>query len=194
MHYFAPQETMAAAFSADEFLDPFRPPTPFVGDAETVRPFVEEAFKQLMGTELPRDIIIRIGTTEQLARAYPGQWDSSIAGFALNRVGWGTSEIFARHDNMDRLLLTIGHELGHVMSEPLPVIHNEEAKAFAFSLAWMKTIKENNIAGIGHVINPMPAANGLHDKAFGFVADLVEGGKMAMDVFAELVHKVIAVR
>ena len=188
------QEMASAAFAADDFLDPHRPRTPFVGNAEEVRPHVEEAFRLLMGSELPHDIIIRIGSEEQLAMAYPGQWESNIAGFALNRVGWGTSEIFARKDEMDRLLLTIGHELGHVMSQPLPRIHDEEGKAFAFSLAWMKTIKDNNIAGIGHAINPNPARNGLHDVAFNFVADLVEKGKAAMDVFSELAHRVLSVR
>jgi hypothetical protein len=192
--YLTPVNESVMTFSADEFLDPFRPRTPFVGNAEIIKPYVEEAFRQLMNAELPHDIIIRIGTQEQLAKAYPGQWDSSIAGFALNRVGWGTSEIFARQDDMDRLLLTVGHELGHVMSEPIPNIHNEEAKAFAFSLAWMKTIKDNNIAGIGHAINPNPARNGLHDKAFDFVATLVERGKAAMTVFSELVQRVISVR
>jgi len=194
-HYLMPHNEMQmAAFSADEFLDPFRPRTPFVGKAEEIAPYVEEAFERLMGSKLPHDIIVRVGTEEQLSKAFPGDWDSSIQGFALNRVGWGTSEIFARQNELDRLMLTIGHELGHVMSQSIPNPRDEEAKAFAFSLAWMKTIKDNNIAGIGHAINPMPAKNGLHDVAFGFVADMVERGKAALDVFSELVQRVITVR
>lgn len=193
-HYAMRHETASAAFSADDFLDPFRPPTPFVGKAEELAPYVEEAFAKLMGAGLPRDIIVRLGTDEQLAKAYPGDWDTSIQGFALNRVGWGTSEIFVKQNDLDRLLLTVGHELGHVMSQPLPAIHDEEAKAFAFSLAWMKTIKDNNIAGIAHAINPNPAHNGLHDIAFEFVASLIERGMAAMDVFSKLVQRCMTVR
>lgn len=193
-HYLMPQNAATAAFSADDFLDPHRPPTPFVGKAEELAPYVEEAFETLMGSPLPQDIIVRVGTEEQLAKAYPGGWDASIQGFALNRVGWGTSEIFVKQNDLDRLLLTVGHELGHVMSQPLSAIHDEEAKAFAFGLAWMKTIKDNDIAGIAHAVNPNPARNGLHDIAFDFVASLIERGMAAMDVFSKLVQRCITVR
>ena len=187
------QETRSAAFSADDFLDPFRPKTPFIGDAQTIQPYVEEAFRLLTGKELPGDVIIRVGSEAQLAAAYPGGWSPNIAGFALNRCGWGVSEIYCRHDNLDRLLLTVGHELGHVMSVPLKAIHDEEGKAFAFSLAWMKTIKDNNIAGIGHAINPAPAKNGLHDVAFNYVASLVEAGHNAIEIFARIATGVLRV-
>jgi hypothetical protein len=192
--YTAPhQAEQQSAFIADDFLDPFRPPTPFVGDAETIRPHVEEAFEALTGAKLPADVIIRVGTEQQCARAYPGDWQNNIRGFAVNRVGWGTSEIFVVHDNMDRLLLTVGHELGHVMSKSLPRELDEEAKAFAFSAAWMKIIKQRNIAGIGHAINPTPAKNGLHNVACNFVMDLIERGKDALAVFVELANRLITV-
>ena len=69
----------------------------------------------------------------------------------------------------------------------------KEAKAFAFSAAWMDTIKKNNIAGIGHSINPNPAQNGLHNVAMDFVVKMVNAGKEALTVFVELANRVLIV-
>ena len=78
-----------------------------------------------------------------------------------------------RENQLDALLLVIGHEIGHVLTETLPNKHDEEAKAFAFSIEWAKTIKKHNIAGLGINIKQdldfEPARNGLHDVAFSFV-------------------------
>jgi hypothetical protein len=83
-------------------------------------------------------------------------------------------------------MLTIGHEIGHVMSYTLQNERDEEAKAFAFSMAWMHAIRKNNIAGIANCVNPNPAKNGVHDIAFEFVIEQAEKDKKAMQIFEEL--------
>ena len=49
-------------------------------------------------------------------------------------------------------MLTIGHELGHVLTKTLSRHHDEEAKAYAFSLVWIDAIKKNNIANLSGAI------------------------------------------
>ncbi|MBW3019105.1 hypothetical protein KY329_02895, partial [Candidatus Woesearchaeota archaeon] len=109
-----------------------------------------------------------------------------IMGFSINKFGKGASEIFVREAPLDSLLLTIGHELGHVLSPTLVNKHDEEAKAHAFSLAWMETIRDNDIAGLKPNIALNPANNGLHDVAFDFVKKLLHTGASAFDVFQTL--------
>jgi hypothetical protein len=58
----------------------------------------------------------------------------------------------------------------------------------------MNTIRENNIAGIGQNILPMPAQNGLHDKAFDFVQRLISTGTKAIDAFVQLAKGIITIR
>ena len=86
-------------------------------------------------------------------------------------------------------MLTIGHEIGHVMSLPLKNIQTEEAKAFAFSIAWIKTIREKNIANLESAINMRPAINGIHNIAFDFVINKIKQGEDAIQVFESLVKQ-----
>ena len=75
------------------------------------------------------------------------------------------------------------------MTKTLKDKHDEEAKAFAFSFAWMKAIKENNIAGLEDaIIMENPAHNGLHDVAHRFVVTLIERGKEAIEIFNALIR------
>ncbi len=85
-------------------------------------------------------------------------------------------------------MLTIGHEIGHVLTETLPSGENEEAKAYAFSLKWMETIQQHNIAGLQNaLVTEVPAPNGLHDVAFAYVMRLIRQGKTAWQVYRDLV-------
>jgi hypothetical protein len=70
---------------------------------------------------------------------------------------------------------------------------DEEAKAFAFELAWARKIVENNIGNLAANFNPdfVPAANGLHDRAFAFVQRMVKRGKEALQVFLELARSTL---
>ena len=116
-------------------------------------------------------------------------------GLSINRGKDGlTSEIFVLNDTLARVLLTLGHELGHVLTQTLDNPHDEEAKAYAFSLVWMKAIKEHDIAGLSDaIVTERPAENGLHNVAFGFVERLLQTGKEVGEIYVELIRKVISI-
>ncbi|MBU2561804.1 MAG: hypothetical protein KKD17_05900 [Nanoarchaeota archaeon] len=171
-------------------LRPLRPVTQFVEDAAEVEGIVRQTFEKLTGQAFPDDIVVRVLGEEEMKKAHKangGTWSPGIMGFALNRKPY-PSAIFVRKNHLDALMLTVGHELGHVLSERLASDVDEEAKAFAFELAWAKCIVENDIGGLAANFNVdfMPAQNGLHDRAFAFVQGMVKRGKEALKVFWEL--------
>lgn len=174
-----------------------RPLTQFIEDAREVETFVKETFEKVTGKTFPDDIIIWVCTEENLMKAHVhhgGVWNPGIQGFAINKKV-GARRIFVRKNNMDALMLVIGHEVGHVFTDQLPNPLDEEAKAFAFEVAWVRTIIEHNIAGLkgSFNVNFTPAANGLHNIAFAFVQKLVKKGKEALDIYWELVRRTLAV-
>ena len=186
------KQSQNVEFGSDDFLNPNRPATVFVQDEKIpiVTDAIKDTFKLMTGEDLPNNLKIHILNEDEFIKAHSrsgGKWSEGIMGFSLNSQGRGANEVFAKKDFLDRLMLTIGHEIGHVMSPSLGTQHDEEAKAFAFSLAWMQTIVDNNIAGLSQNINPMPARNGLHNIAFDFVAETVNTGKKAIEIFKELV-------
>ena len=80
------------------------------------------------------------------------------------------------------------------MNPTLPDNRDEEAKAFAFSIAWMDTIKKHNIAGIGNAVLPNPARNGLHDVAYEYMIELIEQGKKnAMQLFKDIASGAVSI-
>lgn len=174
-----------------------RPVTQFVHDSEEVKDIVIETFEKLTGKQFPDSIEVRVCEEEEMKKAHSangGRWSSGIMGFAINR--WpNPSTIFVKKNHLDALMLTIGHELGHVVNPQLPNELDEEAKAFAFELAWTKTIIKEDIGGLAKNFNIdfVPAENGLHDRAFAFVQDVVRKGKDALGVFWELSKGVLKV-
>ncbi len=178
-------------FTPAPFLKKNRPYTMFVGQAYEIQDFIKEAFRATTGNELPKNVVVEVCSKERLREiheSFGGQWSNNIQGFAINKKHIGDdSLVFIASGHLDKVMLTIGHEIGHVMSSPLADKRAEEAKAFAFSIAWMKAIKENNIAGLADAIElDEPAHNGLHNVALEFVLDLMKTGKNAMDVFGRL--------
>lgn len=177
-------------------------PTEFIScgneqQTEAVKKLVEGAFEAATGKKFPKDIAVRICSESQMRQIHEangGKWSPGIRGFSLNRRGFGVSEIFVQEDELAGLMLTAGHEIGHVLSLPMNNPVDEEAKAFAFSMAWMKAVKDNNIGGLYEAINPMPAKNGLHNKAFDFVVDLIRKGREAIDVYFDLIKGDISIR
>jgi hypothetical protein len=199
-------------FIADTFLKPGSTAR-FVGDAAEIKQYIEEAFKATTGDELPKDIEIMILPDNEFRKAHVAHngawnegsaskagWSSSgapsegVQGFSLNSNGRGINKVFVRAAQLDRLMLTIGHEIGHVLTPSLKNPHDEEAKAFAFSLAWMNSIRERNVAGIGNNILPEPAQNGLHDTAFAFVQRIITEGTRAWDAFLQLARGTLTIR
>jgi hypothetical protein len=176
-------------------LNSRRPVTQWIGDAKEIEDLAIETFEKLTSQPFPEDIIIRVCAEKEMKKAHAangGVWSSGIMGFAINRTN-EPSLIFVRQNYLDALMLTLGHELGHVLTTRLPNAHDEEAKAFAFEIAWVKTIIENNIGNLAQSFNIdfTPAQNGLHDRAFSFVQNKLRAGKAALKVFWELARGVL---
>ena len=168
-------------FVPENFLKPGKEGI-FVGKAEEIREFVEETFEKIFQLPFPNTIKMIILNREEFRKIAPS---SNTIGLSLNRSQQGLlSEIFILNDTLGRVMLTIGHELGHVLTKTLANPHDEEAKAYAFSLLWMKVIQENNIADLGEVIiTEQPAGNGLHNVSFAFIQDLIVQGKQPEEIY-----------
>lgn len=177
-------------FIPDDFLKPGNWGM-FVGEAEEIKKFVEEAFELMFHETFPKDIKVSVLNEKDFHKLalHPG-----TIGLSINRRKQGLiSEIFVKNDFLARVLLTFGHELGHVLTSTLEHAQDEEAKAYAFSLAWMRIIKEHNIAGLkGVIVTERPAENGLHNVAFNFVEDLQKRGKGWWEIYQELVGKEVS--
>ncbi len=157
-----------------------------MGKAEDIKSFVEDAFVRLMGTAFPTDLRITLCTEQEFRTLAPHR---GVIGLSFNRHKSGmVSEIFVLEGSLGRVLLTVGHEIGHVLSHSLTHKALEEAKAYAFSFAWMDVIKEHNIAGLGNaLVTELPAVNGVHDKGFEVVVRGLKSGKRAWNVYEEIV-------
>lgn len=179
-----------AAFITETFLNPERPWTPIISNLGEVKEVVEQTFEMMTGQKFPHENIkIMICKPEDLRRIHEttgNGWSDGIMGFSFNKYGRGVSEIYVKEEHLDSLLLTIGHEIGHILSPTLLNQQDEEAKAHAFSIAWMETIRDNNIAGLQPNIMLNPAQNGLHDVAYDFVKQLQNTGASALDIFKTL--------
>lgn len=173
-------------FIPSDFLLPKRVSRPFIGQAEEIRPLVEETFQKVMELPLPEDFTITILQEKEFRRLAP----AGVVGLSINRKEINAvSDIFILADELDKVLLTVGHELGHILTKPLKDKRDEEAKAFAFSFAWMKTIKEHNIGELSSsLILDQPARNGLHDLAHNFVFGFLQKGKNALEIYLELIR------
>lgn len=193
-----PQETyvtpsMPAASEEVVFFEPqsfVTKHTQFVGKTEEVQEYVKEAYEKLTKKKLPENIAITLCSSAELKHAhnfFDGTWSEGIQGFCINRQE-GVSYIFVKEDELAKVMLTIGHELGHLQSATLGGVE-EEAKAFAFSMAWMDTLQEHNIANLrGVFVTQNPARNGLHNVAFTFVIDKLKEGMKALEVFTKLIE------
>jgi hypothetical protein len=182
-------------FAATDFIAPGST-SRFIGDAAEIAEDIKEAFRATTGEELPADIQITVLNDKEFVKAhldFDSHSHDGVLGFSLNSNGRGVSQVFVRAMPLDKLMLTVGHEIGHVLTPTLANAHDEEAKAFAFSLAWMEAIKHYNIAGIGANIIPEPAHNGLHDIAFGFVQQLVRAGATAWQAFQHLANNAVTI-
>jgi len=183
-------------FTPIMFLKGNRPSSPFIGKGDDIKHYILDAFEATMGEKLPDDLVISVVTKDELHRKHQefgGETSNGLQGFAINRRGVSHSMIFVCENELDQLLLTIGHEIGHCMSRTLPAKLDEEAKAFAFELAWMDALVKHDIARMGAAIDldPRPANNGLHNAAFNFVKRLAKQGRNAMHIFRGLVTRTI---
>ena len=178
-------------FIPDDFLKPGNLGM-FVGKADEIKEFVEEAFELMFHESFPKDIKVSVLNEQEFHKLAP---HPGTIGLSVNRRKQGLlSEIFVKNDFLGRVLLTFGHELGHVLTQTLNHAQDEEAKAYAFSLAWMRLIKEHNIAGLKEaIVTERPAEKGLHNVAFNFVEDLQKRGKGWWEIYQELVGRTVSV-
>ena len=150
------------------FLNPQRPNAQFVGHASELTEHIKEAFFLTTGATLPQDVEITIDSRERLSQKNPAFLNASVAGLSMS----GSREVFVASGKLDEVMLTVGHEIGHVIKPRARTAEEEEAKAFAFEAAWARAIFENDVAGLRSSIDSSalkPAENGLHDVAFNFV-------------------------
>jgi len=183
----------------DDFLNPNRRMSVFIGSASEIKELVEEAFIATTGMPFPDDIQVHILEKKEIAKLHTnlgGMWDNGIQGFAINRKNQGMiSEIFIKKEQLDKIMITLGHELGHVLTRKLDNAVDEEAKAFAFSIEWLRKIKELNIGNLSTAIQlDKPAANGLHNIALDFVFRLLREGKEALDIYKSLCMRLLSVK
>ncbi len=179
-----------AVFSPETFITQ---PTRFIGSAAEIEEYVKEAFLHTTGKALPDNIEITLCTKEELKEAnarWGGTWSEGIQGFCINKHGKGISHVFVKTGELANVMLTVGHELGHVQSPALKNHADEEAKAFAFSMAFMNAIRKKDIAGLKEVfVEHLPAHNGIHDVGYVYVANKVRFGEDPFDVFRTLVEQ-----
>ena len=173
-------------FIPSDFLLPQRASQPFIGQAAEIRSLIEDAFQKVMNLPLPEDFTITILPEKEFRKFAP----AGVVGLSINRKEINAvSDIFILGGELDQVILTVGHELGHILTKPLKDKRDEEAKAFAFSFAWMKAIKERNIGELSSsLILDQPARNGLHDLAHNFVFNLLQKGKKALEIYLELIR------
>lgn len=189
LSYFMPHRQ--EYFSPEPFLLPSRPRSQWIGEAGEVAEFVEEAFEKVTDSKLPNDVVITVVPEHALFAlhaAMGGAPAPGLQGFSINRHGFGESTIIVKQNALDKLLLTIGHELGHVLTFSLSNTLAEECKAFAFELAWMEAIAEHNIANLASSLNlnANPAQNGLHDLAWQWVQRWKAAGMSGREIFRQL--------
>ena len=179
-------------FQPDNFLKPGKEGI-FVGKAEEIREHIESAFEAIFHQSFPADIKISVCNAAQFRTIAP---NPQTIGLSINRRSQGLlSEIFVLNDSLGRVMLTIGHELGHVLTPTLDDAHDEEAKAYSFSLAWMKAIQEFDLAGLADaIVTENPAHNGLHNVAFAFVEKLLLQGQKAWEIYVGLIERMIMVK
>ena len=174
------------------FVNPDAPKTKFIKASEEIMELVEEVFEKTTGHKLP-NFNIMVCEQDEFVKEHNkrgGKWSSGVVGFAVH----SENRIFVVENNLVELLLTIGHEIGHLMSEPLSNIIDEEAKAFAFSRAFAETIHREDIGGLKKNIRlSNPASNGIHDVADNFVIKLMEIGRSALEVFNLLISRSVSI-
>ena len=139
-----------------------------------------------MGETFPDDIKVSVLSVAAFRKICPMP---GVVGVSYNRRQLGLmSEIFVIEGSLASVMLTVGHEIGHVLSKTLDDPALEEAKAYSFSFAWMDVIRDNDIAGLaGAFVSTLPAANGIHDKGYNLVKKLIVDGQNPFSIYRDLI-------
>jgi len=184
-------QPVSMQFEPESFLNSTRAETPIIEDSSQIMQWIKDAFEKTTSLSYPEDAIdLEICSERRFNELFAlsgGRSSAGVMGFAINKFGSGRSKIAIRPQNLDSMMLTVGHEIGHCLSPSLPDLRDEEAKAFSFSIAWMNAIVNNNIAELSSHINPNPAKNGIHNTAWNFVVKCMDSGSRAIEVFSSLI-------
>ncbi|MEM4282545.1 MAG: hypothetical protein QW559_00760 [Candidatus Woesearchaeota archaeon] len=186
-------KSLSHFFVAENFLLKNRPTSPFVSELSEIFEYIRKTFKLMMKKEFPGNIAIELCEPEEFSRMNNAA--GIVEGFSLNEER-GISRVFVKKGHLDKVMLTVGHEIGHVLTKSLQNPIDEEAKAYAFSFGWMKTIYENDVAGLSKSIAPFlsrPAQNGIHDVAFNFVSEQLSKGVSPLALFYQFASGSISV-
>ena len=171
----------------ENMLNPFREEAQFVADAKDIESLIKEAFRETMGEAFPEHIKVSVLKEEAFRRAFncysSGNFSQGIQGFAIHNK----NKVFVKAGKLDKVMVVLGHEIGHVLTHSLSSILDEEAKAFSFEKAWLNAVINKNIGDIADNINLnfIPASNGVHDVAFRFVQRRTKE-KSPLSLFFEL--------
>lgn len=200
-NYF-PTKQRTEYHAIDGFLKLYRPQTQFINDAQEVESLARETFEKTAGKELPQNIIIKILDRDDMKAAHEATgalWSDNIQGFSINSSARNGQtpykQIFVKKAELDRVMVVLGHEIGHVLTPTVENACDEEAKAFAFETAWVETIIKHNMGNLKEnlTLDMKPANNGLHDVAAAFVKNLVRKGKEAMDLYGEIARRILSI-
>ena len=190
-NYLAPRDLYKAAKNHEDhnehvlsFIKPDANPIDMVKETCEIQEYVEDIFKKVTGNPFPRNIELNVLAEKEFLDMHSSNGDRSrnVLGFSLNRNHPGNNDsinqVFVKEADIAQVLIVMGHEIGHVLSQPLDDIKDEEAKAFAFEYAWVEAMIEYDFAGLRESLTtPVPADNGLHNIASDFVLDLINTGK-----------------
>lgn len=189
IYYYTYKIHITYTHDLEQFLTSTRPLTKFINTDEEIEELTKLLFKIITKKEFPNNLIIKVCSEQEFEQLHP---NPAVLGISLNT---GTiNKIFVRASPLDKLIITIGHEIGHLLTPPLNKKHDEEAKAFAFEFAWVKAIKDYNIHNLAPNLKiPLPANNGLHDIAFNFVANLINQGLDPLNIFWYIIYNGLTV-
>lgn len=149
-------------------------------------------FTLVTGKRINDGVKMNICSLEEFGKVQSlfGVSGGNVQGFCINK----DNVIFVKKTDIANTLVVLGHELGHIFTRELKSKHDEEAKAFAFCIEWVKKIKEKNILNLKDslTLNIRPATNGLHNLAFEFILNNLAKGKSAMEIYWELVYGILS--
>lgn len=119
------------------------------------------------------------------------EYNDLTLGFAFSKhyASWNFDQVaYVLEGNLFKVMKVIGHEIGHLVERPMinPVV--EEAKAYAFEMAWGRVVQGNDIGGLRNTTIAnlrMPNAN-PHAEAAMLVKEMVEAGYNPLDLFYEI--------
>ncbi|MBI4139377.1 hypothetical protein HY483_00255 [Candidatus Woesearchaeota archaeon] len=181
-------DSQSAEFSPSFFVDESSEFVGVIPERDEIIGHAKTVFSSLTNQKFPDNISINLCDNENFSRLLPfgASENSCVMGFAVNRKGFGISKIFVRNNSLPQLFVTLGHEIGHVITRQLSNVKDEEAKAFSFARAWVVKTKELNIAGLDKFLKPRPALNGVHNVAFDFVEREIAEGISPLRIYVDV--------